>query len=150
MKKAIRIFVAAIMAIAASACTHNNGDIGPWYGLWKLESLEVDGSPAPDYDGNQFWAFQNDIVQIDEVIDDMLYIRHVATWRREGDILLIDFTHYDSNAPSTDGNYAPPANLGLEPDAVNALAIESLGGRRITLSHDTGGKVYTYRLRKWG
>jgi len=149
MNSPLRTFTAAIIAILACACTHNNGDIGPWFGQWKLESLEADGTPDPAYKGNQFWSFQNDILQIDELIDDMLYVRHIATWRREGGLLLIDFTHSDANSPSTDGNYAPPSNIGLEPDAVNALAIDRLSGSRIVLTHDAGDRVITYRLRKW-
>ncbi len=148
--KTLRIIM-AIIALGLCACTHNNGDIGPWFGQWKLEALEADGEPVAEYGGNIFWAFQSDVLLIDEIMDDGLqYVMHTATWRHEGDKLIIDFRHSDSSSPSTDGNYAAPAILGLQPRAVNTLTVEKLSSGHITLKYDSGGKCMTYRLRKWG
>ena len=32
--------------VTLSSCTHNNGDIGPYFGTWKLLSINVDGVEA--------------------------------------------------------------------------------------------------------
>lgn len=148
--KTLRILI-AIIALGLCACTHNNGNIGPWFGQWKLEALEADGQPVAGYNGNIFWAFQSDVLLFDNLFDDGLqYAMHVATWRQEGDRLIIDFRHSDAGGQSTNGNYAAPTILELQPQAVNTLTIEKLSGSHIVLKYDTGGKVMTYRLRKWG
>ena len=36
--------IALLLVIVATACTHNDGDIGPWFGLWRVERLIVDGN----------------------------------------------------------------------------------------------------------
>lgn len=142
--------IIAILMLALCGCTHNNGNIGPWYGQWKLEALEVDGREDPAYGHNQFWAFQNDILVINEVMSETDHLVRYATWRQEGEMLLIDFSHSDADTPSSDVNYTPPPILGLKPQAVNALKIESLGHGRTVLTYDTGDRLITYRLRKWG
>ena len=34
-----------------SGCTHNNGDIGPWFGTWQVTGIDADGAPLAEYDG---------------------------------------------------------------------------------------------------
>ena len=48
-----------LLAAATLSCTHNNGDIGVWFGLWKVTSVEVDGSADRKYKGNMYFSFQN-------------------------------------------------------------------------------------------
>ena len=38
-----------IIMLLISGCTQNNGEIDPWFGTWRLESLTCDGEPADDY-----------------------------------------------------------------------------------------------------
>ena len=151
MKITRKIIFAVLLGVLACACTHNNGDIGHWYGQWKLESIEADGSPVADYEGNMFWAFQNKVFCIDKVIDDGLsHVMRWATWSQDGNTLLIDFRHSDGFSPTTDNDYHPFPILGMESDAVNALTIETLSSGRLVQKYDAGDKLYTYRLRKWG
>ena len=56
MRKALRIIAAVVMTAISGSCTHNNGDIGPWFGEWKLTSIEIDGSPDAAYKANTFWV----------------------------------------------------------------------------------------------
>ena len=58
------IFSAILIAIAASGCTRNDGDIGPWFGQWKLVALTCDDAPVADYGDNIFFSFQNNVFQI--------------------------------------------------------------------------------------
>lgn len=151
MRFARNIIIAAFLAVLACGCTHNNGDIGQWYGQWKLESIEADGVPVAEYEGNMFWAFQNNVLNLDMVQDEGLsHLMRWATWSQDGKTLLIDFRHYDGYSPTTDNDYHPFPILRMEKDAVNTLAIETLTSRRLVLKYDAGDKLYTYRLRKWG
>ena len=43
MKRALHILIIMLSMAALSSCTHNNGDIGPYFGTWKMLSIEVDG-----------------------------------------------------------------------------------------------------------
>ena len=63
----------AVMA----GCTHNNGDIGLWFGRWQLTEISADGNPLTEYSGNMSWAFQRDIVGITTVTD---YHSALETW----------------------------------------------------------------------
>lgn len=51
-----------IIMLLTSGCTQNNGEIDPWFGTWRLESLTCDGEPSDDYHGQMTWSFQNDII----------------------------------------------------------------------------------------
>ena len=44
----INVAIALLLVIVATACTHNDGDIGPWFGLWRVERLTVDGKNDRD------------------------------------------------------------------------------------------------------
>ena len=58
--KYFRCFVVvAIVLTIVAACTKNNGDIGVWFGLWKVTSVEVDGSADRKYKGNVYAGSQN-------------------------------------------------------------------------------------------
>ena len=52
------------LLLALNSCSHNNGDIGPWFGLWHLESIDVDGTEQADYEGDFFFMFQGKVFGI--------------------------------------------------------------------------------------
>ena len=58
---ATHIIMALLALVALSGCSHNNGDIGLWFGLWHLDTVEIDGEPDADYDGNFYFMFQNKV-----------------------------------------------------------------------------------------
>ena len=56
MKKILYI----LLIFIAAGCTHNNGDIGDWFGMWKLESVKT-GNDVVEV-GDRFMSFQNQVV----------------------------------------------------------------------------------------
>ena len=56
--------VSVLACLAMTGCTHNDGDIGEWFGEWHLQSIEIDGAADADYDGDVLWKFQNNIVDM--------------------------------------------------------------------------------------
>ena len=53
MKKLTIIF-AFVAMLAMSGCVQNNGHIGHWFGLWKVERVTIDGQDDADYKGSVF------------------------------------------------------------------------------------------------
>ena len=55
MKRLISHITLAVLAIfVLGSCSKNNGDIGYWFGLWHLDSIEVNGEVDNNYDGNYY------------------------------------------------------------------------------------------------
>lgn len=150
MKHLLHILLLA-MTCSFASCTHNNGDIGDWFGTWKLEKIEVDGSPA-EYDGNIIWKFQSDIVWMG-VVDDVMHTatNSFGTWTCIDDILTLNFTYSDNNFPNPGtGQYAPPSQT-LIPSGITEMSVLELSSSRIRLLYRrSDGSAVMYHLSKWG
>lgn len=153
MKKHIyRIIAVSILSIMSAACTHNDGDIGDLFGVWRLTELTADGTHVDlygdaDVDGLQAcdWAFQGNVVKIEMIYP---YYDHDASygiWSREGDRLLIDFSHTSGESI----NFDPPAELHLEARGVTSLTMTEMSRTRMTGWYvDSEGVRYEYHLRR--
>ncbi len=144
------IFSAILIAIAASGCTRNDGDIGPWFGQWKLVALTCDDAPVADYGDNIFFSFQNNVFQIITVKGEFDEAICWANWTDGGSVITIDFAHREDGSGDVDWNYTPPAILGFSHEKT-VLHVDKLSGSEIVLRQSLdGAQVYTYRLKKWG
>ncbi len=146
------MLTALITSIISSGCNSNNGDIGPWYGQWKLTEIRVNGQVDTQYTGNIFWAFQNSVIQMTEIISELDYNSRWGSWSQQGDELTLDFGHHDDSSvsdPSTAWRYSPPAATHLIA-GVNQLHIVKLSDSNIELTYNSpDGNVYTYYLKAW-
>ena len=92
------------------SCTHNDGDIGKWFGTWAVQSISVDGVPDDDYHGDILWKFQSDVFSMLRFSADPVdhsYQQVWGSWCEDGDALVLRFGYSDdSYAPGT-GIYAP-------------------------------------------
>lgn len=136
------IIAAAVILLLPSSCTRNNGDIGPWFGTWRLESITVNGEPdkayAPPY---LIWKFQSSIVQIINP-DDAGHTASSATgtWSCDDNRLSLDFSWGLGHEGSI--SHLPPQC---------ELTVLRLSGSRIELRYDSSdGNTYIYLLKKWG
>ncbi len=131
--------VGAILCM--SSCTHNNGDIGLYFGLWHVESVECDGTLLDDYDGGYFFAFQSSVFQL-RYTDEMQTEEYSAgTWAETDEGIDITFPDEDLRWVSL---------VGLDWEVVNHLKVESLSSSKMVLSVETDGHTYRYTLKKWG
>ena len=64
MRKLIYITSIVFAVLILSGCTHNNGNIGPWWGQWKIEKIEQNGEVLDRYEGNYFFRFQSSSVAV--------------------------------------------------------------------------------------
>ena len=62
MNKVIFIFY-VLLGILMTACTQNNGHLGPLFGSWSLVGLTEDGKPVELEDKTVF-SFQNELVRV--------------------------------------------------------------------------------------
>ncbi len=150
MKRKLIIITTVVLAFFMADCTHNNGDIGPYFGTWKLLDIEADGSTVPEYEGDIFWQFQSDVFCMREVLPNHDTDVRWGSWEEiDGNILILNFSHYDDSHEPGSTMYSPISVTGLEA-TVNRLEIVSLSGSKMTLIYQSpDGTEYCYRLKKW-
>jgi hypothetical protein len=148
----IRHLFAAIIAVALfGSCTHNNGYIGDWFGVWRVTSIDIDGTPVEDYNGGVFFMFQNDLICVTDRED---YMYHNAArwgrWSEDSNGLTLDFS-YTSTDENYAGYYVPEPASYLE-DGVNHLTISDRTSKSMTLRLiryiGDDERIVTYKLHK--
>lgn len=147
----VLVFI-ALSIVTLTSCTHNNGDIGPWFGTWHLESVDIDGSPEPDYEGNIFWGFQSEVIFLTRVPVNEPGIHSVekrfGTWREADKTLYLKFAYNDNN--DQEGyQYHAFEELHFPYGTETALAIIKAPGRKAILQYTApDGHSYTYKIKK--
>lgn len=155
-KLVIALFLPCLFLI--QGCTRNNGDIGPWFGMWQLMEIQTDGVPDEDYRSNIFWSFQNDVFSMNWrglQPGELIRIQVWGTWSEHDDILSLDFTHSEDRFPPNGSGsgfniYRPYQQTHLPEGKVSDLRIVSMKGADMMLTYQPEGEetVYTYILRK--
>lgn len=141
----INILLLTVTTLMSLACTRNNGDIGDWFGSWRIESIDIDGEPDPGYPSPcVIWKFQSAATEmLVPDFDNHTTIGYTAsgTWHEKDGYLYIDFTY---------GLNTPPEITHLQPQAT--LKIIKLSRHTIELEYNPAddNKTYFYKLRKWG
>ncbi|MBD5225270.1 MAG: lipocalin family protein [Bacteroidales bacterium] len=144
-------FVTMLLAVLTS-CTRNNGDIGPWFGTWHLESIMVDGNPEVEYENNIFWAFQSEVIFLTRVPVDSPGMHTVekrfGTWREADGTLYLKFA-YSDNSDTEGYQYHAFEELHFPYGSETPLSIIKAPGREAVLQYtDADGHVYTYTIKK--
>lgn len=156
MHKIKILTIALLLMLGLGACTHNNGDIGDFFGTWKLSEITIDGTNDSDYQGDVFWKFQASLIQMLTVDDSTHdYSVSMGSWSQPLDnILRLDFTHTDTDHPEPGSSaYSPQPGLHLPSACVFDMDIISLSSGKMVLRYtDTAGAqpvVYQYTFKKW-
>lgn len=141
------IILLTIALLALGGCTKNNGDIGHWFGLWHVDSIEIDGEPAADYDGNYYFMFQGKVFCVRYVFEQEHLMREAyARWEESDDRQHVTVSFADDNYQPFFGNDIPGNYLST----VNVLTVDTLTASTMVLHHSTpGGSLVTYRLTHW-
>lgn len=136
------ISIVAMLALLAclNSCTHNNGDIGPWFGQWHVEAIEVDDTPFNNYRGEYFILFQSRIVSTIKLGTHSNAAQSYGTWQESGNQLTIYF-------PDSSVLWFDIPGMSRH----NQLTIEHLKSPHMTLSLTSDqGQRYRYHLKKRG
>ncbi len=145
MKKTIYTLVIMVASmLAMTSCTHNNGDIGLWFGTWHVEQVDMDGSPIDGYTGTNFFQFQSTVFQLrytDELHTEM---QTTGQWQDNGASIDITF-------PDEKQVWVHLYGIDMTKGAVNHFTVETLTGKQAVLElKATDGHTYRYHLKKWG
>lgn len=133
------ILLAAMLMVAS--CTTNNGDIGPWFGTWRVTEINTDGVADADYRGNMFFKFQSTVFEMLLVYDDHGTENRFGVWNDDGKgTLTVSF-------PDANHEPLPQSHMRAEQNVLTFNGVQSSGFVLRLGSPD--GHVYTYRLVKW-
>lgn len=127
--------------LALSACTTNNGDIGPWFGTWKVTEIRCDGAVDEQYAGNIFFKFQSSVFAVVVTYDNHINGTSIGSWREDGDGSLVVWF------PDDRYTLEQATHLTREENIFSYETVKS-SGFTLTLNA-SDGHTYTYRLVKW-
>jgi hypothetical protein len=148
--KLTHIVLAFTALLAMSSCTHNNGDIGLWFGLWHLDSIEIDGEPDSDYDGNYYFLFQGKVFcvrYVNEESHNQFQSDSFALWSENAADATITINFVDNRYSPRVSDAFPDPHLST----VTTMNVVTLTSKNMVLSYlnpDTG-VIYTYHLTHW-
>ena len=101
MKTFTYTLIALLALVGLGGCTHNEGDIGPWFGTWQVEVVADCNAYSTDYEnqlknGTHFFQFQADMIAVRYVYlkSNNLYHSEIVdygTWSEENGKLTISF-----------------------------------------------------------
>lgn len=150
LKNTIISSMMAIMLLSVAGCTRNNGDIGPWFGTWKLDAMTINGAPDAEYADNVFWQFQSNLIVMTRLLGNHEQYDMPGTWcQPEPGVLRIEYVYSDDDAPQGSMKYTPLPETHL-PWGVSDLTILEMKGKTLRLEYrSTEGVVYGYNFTKW-
>lgn len=150
MKQILGIILLSLTLLLPTSCTHNNGDIGDWFGTWHVVNININDDVDPDYDGCMVWKFQNDIIEM-VIVNDLLHTRteSFGTWQASESLLTLNFSHSDDKYTAGTGIYAPPSASHL-PSGISTLSIIQLSSSEIVLQYTNDTDKFTYHLKRQG
>ena len=130
----------ALVALIPSGCTHNDGDIGPLFGNWRLVSVagDTEGHRVPD--GYYVdWGFQNTTIHMSMTMPGHRVDNRYGNYRLEDNTLFLDFT-------DSEEGYGKPL---LSLPAQSELQVLRLDGRHRELLYvptpESQGTTFTFR-----
>ena len=141
------IFTALLAIAALCSCTHNNGDIGPLFGQWKITDIAttdaVTGTVTHNATSGAFLSFQNDVVTLTQVYDGQHQSAlSYGKWELNGNSLTLYFD-------ISDGVSLPGAMFYPRAD----FNIETLSGSELVMTLagnlPEGAAQVCYTLKKW-
>lgn len=141
MKALLHTLLCTLVVLAAGwatqSCTHNGGDVSPWWGTWHVESVEAQGKPVTTIAGDFFFQFQGEVVRLSWRNDRYDSAESYGNWSEGQGTITMRFVNPDAQ---------PIALPGL--GATTTFTIEHKSHQRIVLSTVAQGASYRYTLKK--
>lgn len=150
IRRHIILVAAVLMMTIAAGCTHNDGDIGPLFGSWRLKDITVTGNgPAPAVP-DVVWSFQSSVIRFQTLASHHDYYENWASWSLDGDNMTVNFVNHDDDTPESYWPYTTPPIPGFPRQVeVMVMHVENLTSSDMVLSYaSSDGLTYTYKLKK--
>jgi len=135
----ISITLIIVATLTLTGCTHNNGDIGIWFGTWHVTDITADGK-ALTWDGDYFFQFQSSIFRVSQVTDHETSVESYGTWSEDDDASTLTVNFVDSSVYYL---YVP----GFDTD--NQFTVTRTSSSQVTFTRmANNGVTYAYSLKK--
>lgn len=134
MTRYVLIISLGLIFLTLISCTHNNGGDSRLYGTWRLQRISRAGVDDADYEGNVFWKFQNQTIEMQETGDLHTSVSRYGNCRLADETLFLSFPDADM-----------PPLLGF--DRESELQVVRLTGKDMVLS--AGYPATMYYFKKW-
>ena len=142
MKTIRHTLLSLVALLGLTACTHNDGDIGPWFGTWHVEQVTASTN---DYDGtsdnNLFLQFQSTVISMRATLDNHVVLSSFGHWEVDGDKLTVTFP---------DASQRIQMAAWMDCDATNRFTVRTITGSNMVLETSVDGVTYVITLKKWG
>ncbi len=146
LNKTLLSLLITVSLMLSAGCMQNNGDIGDFFGTWKVTSIKVDGIEDASYQGNIFFQFQTSVVRVVEHRPHGDLTEYFGAWSDEGaSILIINFGF--SVDPVSEVYDIPAAARMIR--GVNTVRMTDRSSRKMTWTFTSAnGETVSYRLSK--
>lgn len=135
----VRLCLIGVLVLLLGSCTRNDGDIGQLFGMWRVTSIEKNGTLNADYDGTMYFLFQSSVYCQKKVNEQTNgYDDRMALWRYEGEGVVITFS-----------DFLPLSITGMA-RGDNYVNIDECTGDAMTMSYGSvEGDIFVYKMKKW-
>ncbi|MGM9833045.1 MAG: hypothetical protein ACI31A_05080 [Candidatus Limisoma sp.] len=138
-RKLTYMLFALVAMLTLGSCLHNNGDIGPWFGHWKVTRITIDGTDDPNYGGDLFFSFQSSVIRVSQSFpaenrSSSIY----GNWQEQQGTMSVEF----KEAFQSLLDYA-------HLDKQFVFNVVRRSGDKVLRYTAEDGKEYTYYLTKW-
>lgn len=145
------LIITFLASLAFVSCTHNDGDIGPWFGDWRIVSYTVDGQDMTSENVSEtIISFQSQVITVVMPTDSYgsVYYR-VGTWTQpSASEVVFDFTHHGS-ADQDQSIYEAPQWLGWISSERMDFRLSDQKSRSMTLTWvSPSGAKHVYKIKK--
>ncbi|MBE6304593.1 MAG: hypothetical protein E7082_01540 [Bacteroidales bacterium] len=138
------LIISLLSVIMISGCMHNNGDIGNYFGTWKVSTINVDGVDDPEYKENIFFQFQSDVFRLVQNRTQNDITEYFGTWSETYNIILLQL-NYKVN-PESEVYQIPPITRLIKGD--NIIAVKHERNNRMIWTFSSDGQTIIYNLKK--
>lgn len=141
MKRASKhiALIATLLVAVATSCTSNDGDIGFWFGQWKVTSITVDGTAVTSEDETLYFSFQSGVIEQKIIYSSHAYNQAYGSWSENGAQKTVTLTFYEDLYEPIDGYLSTGENL----------LSYSHSGDNLTLTLSDGTQTVVFNLVKW-
>lgn len=138
-RKLTYMLFALVAMLTLGSCLHNNGDIGPWFGHWKVTRITIDGADDPGYGGDLFFSFQSSVIRVSQSFPERNQSSSIyGNWQEQQGTMNVEF----KEAFQSLLDYA-------HLDKQFVFTVVRRNGDKVLRYTAEDGKEYTYYLKKW-